>query len=56
MDFVLDYGELEWQRTLHDFGKTPDIPYEDVLNKFDSVWSVKGLIVTRSNLSSYLED
>ena len=31
-------------------GKGPDVAYEGVLKKFDSIWGVKGLIVTRSNL------
>ena len=50
-DSLLDYDGLEWQRTLHDLEKTLDIAYEDVLNDFDLVWFIKGLIVTHSNLS-----
>lgn len=30
-DFLLDYGRLEWQWTLHDMEKAPDVAYEDVL-------------------------
>ena len=31
-------------------GKSPGRGYHDILNKFDLIWGVKGLIVTRSNL------
>lgn len=48
---LLDYGRLEWQRTVHDFEKARDVDYDNVLNEFDSVWCVQGLIVTRRNLS-----
>ena len=40
-----------WEQTLCDLEKTLDVAFEDVLDEFDSVWCVKGLIVTRSNLS-----
>ena len=30
--------------------KAPDVAYQDNLEEFDSIWGVKGLIVTRSNL------
>ena len=49
-DSLLDYGRLEWQQTLQDLEKAPDITYLDVPKKLDSVWCVKGLIVTRSDL------
>ena len=49
-DSLLDCGRLEWQQTLYDLEKTLDVAYEDVLKEFDSVWCVKGLIVTHSNL------
>jgi hypothetical protein len=38
------------ERTLRDLEKAPDVAYHDILNKFDLIWEVKGLIVTRSNL------
>ena len=46
-----DYGRLEWQQNLQNLEKTPNVAYENVLNKFDSVWCVEGLIIIRSNLS-----
>lgn len=48
--FLLEYGRLEWQWTLHDLEKVSDVAYQDVLTEFDSVCCIKGLIVTRSNL------
>ena len=50
-DSLFDYGRLEWQQTLHDLQKIPDVAYDNVLDTFDSVWYVKGHILTRSNLS-----
>jgi hypothetical protein len=49
-DSLLDYGRLQWQQTLQDLQKAPNVAYQDVLKEFDSVWCIKGLIVTRSNL------
>lgn len=49
-DSLIDYGRLEWQSTLRDLGRTPDIASEDVLGEFDKDWSIKNLIVTHSNL------
>jgi hypothetical protein len=49
-DSLLDYDRLEWQRTLTDLEKVPEVPYQDVLNQFDIVWCVTCLIVTHSNL------
>jgi hypothetical protein len=40
---------IEWKRTLSDLEKVPNIVYQDVLKYFDSIWDVKGLIVTCSN-------
>jgi hypothetical protein len=48
--FLLEYGRLEWQRSLHDLEKVPNVAYQDVLTEFDLVCCVKGLIVTCSNL------
>lgn len=48
--FLLDYGTFEWQRTPHDLEKVPNVAYDNVLNDFDLVWCLKGLIVTRTNL------
>jgi len=45
-----DYGRIEWKWTLRDLEKAPDVAYHDILNNFDLIWGVKGLIVTRSNL------
>jgi hypothetical protein len=47
---ALTHRLIEWKRTLSDLEKGPDVAYQDVLKKFDSIWAVKGLIVTRSNL------
>ena len=49
-DALQDYGRIEWKQTLKDLEKTPDVAYQDVLNKFDLTWGVKNLIVTWSNL------
>ena len=50
-DSLLHYGRLNWQQTLHDLEKAPDVAYENVLNEFDIICCVKGLIITRNNLS-----
>ena len=49
-DALQDHSKIEWKPTLLDLEKAPDMAYEDVLNKFDSTWGVKGLIVASSNL------
>ena len=49
-DSMLGYGRLECQCTLLDLNKASDVAYEDVLNEFDSVWCVKGLIVTHIDI------
>ena len=48
-DTLEDYGRIEWQQSLSDLEKASDIACQDVLNKFDAIWGVKGLIVTCSN-------
>lgn len=48
-DCLLDSGRLEWQRTLQDLERAPNIAYQDMLKEFDYVWCVKGLIVTLSD-------
>jgi hypothetical protein len=40
--FLLDYCRLEWQRALNDLENPPDIAYQDIRNKFDLVWCIKG--------------
>ena len=35
---------------LKDLQKAPDVTYQDILDEFNSVWCVKGFIVTCSNL------
>ena len=45
-----DYGRIGWKQTLKDLEEAPDVAYQDVLNELDSMWGVKNLIVTRSNL------
>ena len=48
---ALQYGGgIEWKHILKDLAKVPHVAYHDILNKFDSTWRVKGLIVTWSNL------
>lgn len=42
------FGRIEWQQTLVDLKKVPDIAYQDVLNGYDSTGG--GLHVTHSNL------
>ena len=36
-NLLLQYGRLEWQWTLQDMEKAPDVAYEDDLKEFDSV-------------------
>jgi hypothetical protein len=36
----LDYGSIDWQKTLTDLEKAPDVAYGDVLEGFDKVWCV----------------
>lgn len=48
-DNLQGHGRTEWQRTLADLEKAPDVAYQDNLTDFDSTWGVKGLIITRSN-------
>jgi hypothetical protein len=50
MYYKSEYGRIEWKQMLRDLEKAPDVAYHDILNKFDLIWGVKGLIVTRSNL------
>ena len=49
-DSLLDYGRHEWQQTLTDLDKTPDVAYQDALKDLGNVSCIKGLIVTHSNL------
>ena len=49
-DALQDFGGIEWKRALSDLEMAPDVAYQDILNKFDSSWGVKGLIVIWSNL------
>ena len=49
-DALQDYGRIEWKQTFSDLEKALGVAYHDVLSEFDSIWGVKGLIVTRSNL------
>lgn len=49
-DSLLDHDRLEWQQTLDDLENALDVAYQDVLKGFDSIWCVKSLIVTQSNL------
>lgn len=46
-----DYGRLKWRPILQDLDKALDAAYQDVLDEFDSVWCIKGLIVTHNNLT-----
>lgn len=41
---MIDYGKNEWQQTLSDLEKAPDV-VTDVLREFDFVWYAKGLII-----------
>lgn len=47
---LLDYDKIEWQQTLKDLERAPDVAYDDVLKKFDLVWCVENLIACGSNL------
>ena len=53
-DALHDYGKIEWQRTLADFKKAPNVAYQEVLNKFNSALrsggGSKALFLTQSNL------
>lgn len=46
----LDYGRLEWQITLKDLAKSPNVVYQYNMRELISTWCVRGFIVTRSNL------
>ena len=48
-DALQGYGRIEWKRTCMDLEKTLDVAYQDILNKFDLTWGVKGLIMTQNN-------
>jgi hypothetical protein len=49
-DALLDFGRLEWQHTLKDPKKKPwMLPIKTFL-MFYSIWCVKGLITTHSNI------
>ena len=47
---VLTQWLIKWKRTLSYLEKALDDAYQDVLKKIDSIWAIKGLIMTRSNL------
>ena len=49
-DALPDYDRIEWKDSFSDLEKAPDVAYQDILKEFDSIWGVKGLVVTRSNL------
>ena len=55
-DAPLDYGGIEWKRTLKDLEEAPGVAYQDILKEFDSHGGVKNLIMTRSNLVVTLMD
>jgi hypothetical protein len=50
-DSLLDYERIKWQHTLTNFGKAPDMAYQDVLEEFNLVWCVKNLLATCNNLA-----
>ena len=43
-------GKIEWQRSIQAIAKAPDVAYEDILVENDSMWCVKDVIPTTSNL------
>ena len=45
-DSLLGYDRLEWQQTLMELEKAPNVEYEDILKDFHNNWCVKGFIVT----------
>ena len=49
-DTLQDYGRIEGKWTPRDLEKAVDVAYHDILNNFDLIWGVKGLIVTQSSL------
>lgn len=48
-DALLDYGRIEWQKTLKALEIAPHIGY-NVPKGFGKIWCAKGHIATRSNL------
>jgi hypothetical protein len=46
-DALKYYGRIEWQQTLMDLEKAPDVAYKDVLNKFNSTWRVASITHSR---------
>lgn len=49
-DSLLDQGRLDSQQTVSNLEKALDVAYEDVFRGSDSIWCVKGLLVTKSIL------
>ena len=49
-DALQDYVRIEWKWSLLDLEKAPAIAYHDILQEFDWIWGVKGLIMTYNNL------
>ena len=49
-DAMQDFARIKRIWALTNLEKSPDVAYHDILNKFDSTWAVKGLIVTCINL------
>ena len=54
-DTLQDYGRIEWQRTLSDLEKAPDIAYQDVLNEFDSILGGQRSYCDPEQLSGHVE-
>ena len=49
-DAMHHYSRIERKHNMKDLAKALDVAYQEIKNKFDSTWGVKGLIVTQSNL------
>lgn len=49
-DVLINHKKIKLQNTLKDLVKTPNVAYQDVLDKFDEVWGVRCLVLSHSNL------
>ena len=48
---LLDYGRLDWSRTMKKFKVAPLEQRDNILYSFDSVWSRRAVMYTRTHLS-----
>ena len=55
-DALQDYSRIKRKRTLSDLEKGLDVAYQNILKEFDSLWGVKGLIMSHpQQFNDYLK-